>query len=309
MKLISVVVPVYNEIRSLDEAYTRITSVMRGMAAYEYEIVFFDDGSADGSREKIEQLCAEDEHVRAVFYTKNFGYAKSTFYCMQQAKGDCAVIVHADMQNPPEKIPEFVEKWEQGSDAVLGVKTASKENKLVFFIRTLFYFIMNKVFGTKLIPHATEFELFDRRFLDVLKKCELSEPFLRSLILEYCGKIDRVYYVQDKRGKGKSKFSVKKYYDFAMNGVVAMSRNLPRIGITVSLLAMLGGLLEFFINYLPDIIGGRTSEISTGIMIRLVFLFLGFILLFGSLIAEYVLSAAAKADKKPMITEEKRINY
>ena len=136
-KLISIVVPNYNEVNSLDELYERTTKVMQTLDKYDYEIVFFDDGSTDGSKEKIEELCNKDNHVKAVFYSKNFGYAKGTFYCFQQAKGDCAVILHADLQNPPEEIPKFVEKWENGVQIVFGVKNQSRENKFVYFIRTV----------------------------------------------------------------------------------------------------------------------------------------------------------------------------
>ena len=112
-KLISIVVPNYNEVDTLDELYERTTKVMQTLDKYDYEIVFFDDGSTDGSKKKIEELCNKDKHIKAVFYSKNFGYAKGTFYCFQQAKGDCAIILHADLQNPPEEIPNFVERWEK----------------------------------------------------------------------------------------------------------------------------------------------------------------------------------------------------
>ena len=148
-KLISIVVPNYNEAATLDELYERTTKVMQSLTKYDYEIVFFDDGSKDGSRKKIEELCSKDEHIKAVFYSKNFGYAKGTFYCFQQAKGDCAIILHADLQNPPEEIPRLVEKWETGAQIVFGVKNQSRENKFVYFIRTIFYWVINNIFGVR----------------------------------------------------------------------------------------------------------------------------------------------------------------
>lgn len=308
MKRITVAVPVYNEIQNLDEAYERITAVMQSLENYDYEIVFFDDGSADGSREKEAEFCAKDAHVKAVQYAKNFGYIKNTFYCMQQAKGDCAILVHADMQNPPELIPQLIEKWEAGAKTVVGVKTKSKENGFLFFLRTLFYLIMNKVFRTKLIPHATEFELFDKSFIDVLKQVRSVSPYLRALVLEY-SKPELIYYTQDKRRKGKSKFSLSKYYDFALGGVVSMSKNLPRLGVAVSLAGGLACVLEFFINFLPDMLRGGVSSLADSLLLRGIFLFLCFAILLFSVISEYVISVAERTDEKPMIVEEKRINY
>ena len=150
-KTVSVVVPIYNEISLLDEIYNRINNVFKNLDNYVYEIIFFDDGSTDGTRKGIEEMCQKHEEVKAVFYSKNFGYLKNTFYCFQQAKGDCAIIVHADLQNPPELIPEFLEKWENGSQVVLGVKNQSRENKFIYFLRTVFYFLMNTIYIAKII--------------------------------------------------------------------------------------------------------------------------------------------------------------
>ena len=141
-KLITVAVPVYNELLNIQPLYMRTSAVCETLSAYDYEIVFFDDGSTDGTRKEIEALCAADTHVKAVFYSRNFGYSKNIFYAMQQAKGDCAIILHADLQNPPELIPAFIEKWETGAQIVQGVKTKSKENGLMFFLRTVYYWLL-----------------------------------------------------------------------------------------------------------------------------------------------------------------------
>ena len=308
-KLISIVVPNYNEAGMLDELYERTTKVMQSLTKYDYEIVFFDDGSKDGSRKKIEELCERDEHIKAVFYSKNFGYAKSTFYCFQQAKGDCAVILHADLQNPPEEIPRLVEKWEKGVQIVLGIKNQSRENKFVYLIRTLFYWMINNVFGVKMIPHATEFELFDKSFIDVLKRINTNEPFLRGLIYEYGTSFDQIYYTQDKRKKGKSKFTLSKYYDFAICGIVNSSRVLPRRVVFVSIISMIISILEMFIFCIPNALSLTLDAAINSIMLRLIFIFIGLLLLMVSLCAEHLISIPRNNGEKPIIIEEKRINY
>ena len=308
-KLISIVVPNYNEVNMLDELYERTTKVMKTLDKYDYEIVFFDDGSTDGSKKKIEELCNKDEHIKAVFYSKNFGYAKGTFYCFQQAKGDCAIILHSDLQNPPEEIPKFVEKWEKGVQIVFGVKNQSKENKFVYFIRTVFYWVINKVFGVKMVPHATEFELFDKSFIEILKRINTNEPFLRGLIYEYGSSYEYVYYVQEKRKKGKSKFTLSKYYDFAVCGIVNASKILPRRVIFVSVIAMLISILELFLFCIPNAFSLSPDNAINDIMLRLIFIFIGLLLLMVSFCAEHLISLPRNNEEKPIIIEERRINY
>ena len=308
-KLISIVVPNYNEAGTLDELYERTTKVMQTLENYDYEIVFFDDGSTDGSKAKIEELCNKDNHIKAVFYSKNFGYAKGTFYCFQQAKGDCAIILHADLQNPPEEIPNLVTKWETGAQIVFGVKNQSRENKFVYFIRTLFYWVINNIFGVKMVPHATEFELFDKSFIDILKKINTNEPFLRGLIYEYGSSFEYLYYTQEKRKKGKSKFTLSKYYDFAVCGIVNASKVLPRRVICVSIITMVLTILELFIFCIPNAFDLGLNAAITDIMIRVIIVFLGLMLLMVSFCAEHLISLPRNNGEKPIIIEEKRINY
>src|SRR5665647_3905968 len=132
MKTISIVVPSYNEEENVMDLYLRTSAVMRELNGYDYEIIFVDDGSTDKTRNIIEDLCQKDNHIKAIFSSRNFGYSKTIFYGLQQAQGDCAILIHADLQNPPEVIPEFVKQWESGYKIVLGVKSGSKENKILY---------------------------------------------------------------------------------------------------------------------------------------------------------------------------------
>ncbi len=308
-KLISVVVPIYNEEAMVNEIYDRITMVFKNIENYVYEIVFFDDGSTDGTRTAIEELCLKHNEVKSVFYTRNFGYLKNTFYCMQQAKGDCAIIIHADLQNPPELIPEFIKKWENGAQVVLGVKNKSHENKVVYFLRTIFYFLMIKFFGVKIIPHATEFELFDKSFIDILKKTRTNNPFLRGIVSEYASTIDYVYYTQDARKKGKSKFNINKYYDFAICGITQYSVVLPRKVIFVCVVAILAILAEFCFVLVPNLAHLDLVSITNSIIIRLLFLALCLFVILVCVLFEFVISILNNAVEKPFVVEEKRINY
>ncbi len=308
-KLVSVVVPIFNEVAMVDEIYNRISAVIKDNEKYDFEIVFFDDGSTDGTGQAIEALCAEHSEVRAVFYSRNFGYLKSTFYCMQQAKGDCAIIVHADLQNPPEMIPEFLKKWEEGAKIVQGVKNQSRESKFLYLMRTVFYWLMIKFLGIKMTAHATEFELFDKSFIDILRKIKTNNPFLRGIISEYGFGIEYVYYVQDERRKGKSKFNVNKYYDFALCGVTQFSRVLPRKVIFVCIVGLICIALDMIFIMLPNLFEGSVLEITNSLILRFLFIALCLFMILVSVMLEYIFTLIDNSGEKPMIVEEKRINY
>ena len=308
-KLISIVVPVFNEQDNLPDVYRRVTAVMQSLPAYDYELVFFDDGSTDGSRACISSLCERDAHVKAVFYARNFGYSKTIFYAVQQAKGDCAVLLHADLQNPPELIPQFVSAWENGAGIVQGVKTESKESAVLFFLRTVYYWLMNVVFGVKLIPHATEFQLFDASFIRVLQRVRDNHPFLRGLVLEYGHDLTCITYTQEKRAKGKTKFNLNKYYDFAINGVISASDRLPRrmIVFSVVLLAVLLVETICFFAFFSGTLSG--SAISNAIVLRVLLAAVLIGQVFLAVMFEYVIGVSKNAAEKPLIVEEMRIRY
>ncbi len=308
-KHVSVVVPIYNEVSMINEIYDRISAVFKKLEKYTYEIVFFDDGSTDGTRDAIERLSSQHSEIKGVFYTRNFGYLRSTFYCMQQAKGDCAVIVHADLQNPPEVIPEFLEKWENGTQVVLGVKNQSRENKFVYFLRTVFYFVMIKVFGVNIFPHATEFELFDKSFIEILKKIKVNNPFLRGIVTEYASSIDFVYYIQDARKKGKSKFNLNKYYDFAICGITQHSNRFPRKIIFACVIALVIMLLEFIFVAIPNFFVTDILNIANAIILRGILASVLIAIIVVAILFEYVISIKNNIDEKPLVVEEKRINY
>ena len=308
-KKITVSVPIYNELASLDELYERTTKVMSSLEKYDYEIVFFDDGSTDGSRERINELAQSDNHIKAIFYKRNYGYLKSIFYCVQQAKGDVAILLHSDLQNPPEEIPKLLEEWEKGHDVVLGVKYKSRENKLLYFIRTIYYIVMRVVFGMNLIKHATEFELFDKSFIKTLNDLEFKNPFLRALIMEYGENIGFVKYIQDKRNEGKSKFNISLYYDFAICGVVNMSKKLPRRLLILDAVAGLLWLIEFAFNFIPDAVRGYVYILSNALVTRGVFFMCVIILAAISMLMEFVINNNNPVSSKNIVEEEERINY
>jgi polyisoprenyl-phosphate glycosyltransferase len=310
MKMISIVVPSFNEQENIADLYSRTSAVMRELSGYDFEIIFIDDGSTDKTRSIIEDLCKTDGHIKAIFSARNFGYSKTIFYGLQQAQGDCAILLHADLQNPPEVIPEFVEQWENGYKIVLGVKSRSKENKLMFFFRKCYYSLMNRISDIEHISQATDFELLDKSFLDVLRAVHVNTPYLRGLIMEYGYDIKQVEYTQDKRAKGKTHFNFYKYYDFAMLGITSTSKKVLRLATLFGLFFTFAATVIIIVSVILQIMSpGESTQFITWIIIEALLLVSGLQFVFIGLLGEYVLSIIGNASNKPVVTEAGRINF
>lgn len=310
MKTVSVVVPAFNECGNIADLYERTSAVLRALETYDYEIIFIDDGSTDDTRSVIEDLCACDPKVRAVFSARNFGYSRTIFYGMLLARGDCAVLLHADLQNPPELIPEFIALWESGCQVVLGVKKGSRESRLLYFCRKCYYALMKRISDFDHVSQATDFELLDRSFLDILRSVHINTPYLRGLIMEYGHNIGRVEYTQEKRATGKSHFNFYRYYDFAMLGITSTSKKLLRpatfIGAFFAAAAALTALAAVIVHLISP---GDGSVLLTRLLLLLVLFACGVQTFFIGLLGEYVLAIAHHHAVKPVVTEAKRINF
>ena len=169
-KAITIVVPTYNEQENIPLIYQRLSGIFTDkLPDYQMEILYIDNCSTDSSREKILELAEKDGRVKAIFNAKNFGFTRSTFYGLSQAEGDCAVLIFADMQDPPEMIPEFVKQWEQGYKIVTGIKSKSRENPIMYLVRKIYYWLLKRISEIEHIEQFDGFGLYDRSFIDVLR--------------------------------------------------------------------------------------------------------------------------------------------
>ena len=178
MKKISVMVPCYNEAENvvpLSEAI--IAQFTEHLPQYEYELVFIDNCSTDGTRDLLRELCAGNPKIKAIFNAKNFGQFNSPFHGMLQTTGDCTIGMCADFQDPPEMIPKLVHEWEQGYMIINAVKKTSRENPVMRLFRTVYYKLLKKMSNVNIIEHFTGFGLYDRSFLDVLRELHDPIPF------------------------------------------------------------------------------------------------------------------------------------
>jgi len=309
MKKISIVVPTYNEEPNIIPAYEEITAVMQEkLNQYEYEILFIDNDSTDATRVLIESLCKKDIRVCAIFNARNFGQMRSHYYGLINATGDCAILMHADLQNPPSVIPDFVKEWENGYKVVIGVKEKSKENPIMFFLRTCYYRTMKKISDVEQIEHFSDFELLDRLFLNVLKELNDPIPYLRGIVSELGFKMKRVHYLQNKRERGKTTANVKVLYDFGMLGITSYTKTILRfatiLGFILSGISIIIAISTLVIKILNwDAFPMGVAAIGVGVFV------LGSVqLFFIGFLGEYVLSINTRVMRRPLVIEERRIN-
>ena len=227
MKKISVLIPCYNEVDNVEPMSFAVANVMEeALSRYDYEILFIDNCSTDGTRDKLEQICGKNKKVKAIFNVTNFGQFNSPFYGMCQTTGDCTISMCCDFQDPVELIPRFVEEWEKGHNIVSGIKTSSRENPIIYFLRSMYYKMIRNMSDTEMIEHFTGFGLYDKTFIDILRKLDDPVPFLRGIVAEYGHGFNRidVEYEQAKRRAGKTHNNFYSLYDAAMLSITSYTK-------------------------------------------------------------------------------------
>lgn len=309
MKTITIVVPTYNEEANIQSIYDRVQEVFAAsLSDYGMQLLFIDNDSQDGTRALIRGLAEKDERVQAIFNATNFGFSKSCFHGLSQAEGDCAVLMFADMQDPPEVIPEMVRKWEEGYKIVLGIKSKSRENRLMYLIRSVYYGILEKISETEHIRQYDGFGLYDAAFVKQLRRLRDPMPYLRGLVAEIGYRHAEVEYTQELRKAGKSTFSLMKYYDVAMLGITSSSKIVMRmatfLGMGLGVVCMIVAIITFILKLCNwQYFNAGTAAIIVGIF------FIGAVqLFFLGFLGEYILNINVRTMNHPIVLEEERIN-
>ncbi len=310
MKVISVVVPTYNEAGNVCAVYTRVKKVFaEHLRNYGFELLFEDNCSQDRTRMEIEQLCREDHRVKAVFNAKNFGFTRSTYYALLQATGDAAVLMYADMQDPPEMIPEFVRKWEEGYLVITGIKASSRENPLMTGIRKLYYGILKRICEVEHIGNYNGFGLYDRCFLDVLRDMKDPYPYFRGIVAELAPKRCEVEYTHQQRQQGKTHMDFLKLYDVAMAGITSYSKAAMRLATLLGGVMGCGSVVIALVTLARKLLYWDSFPIGNAAILIGVFAIGAMQLFFTGLIGEYIVSISIRTMGHPLVVEEKRLNF
>ena len=309
MLKISVLIPSFNEEANIMAVYTAVKTELERLSKYDYEILFIDNASIDATQDILESIAAKDSYVRCIFNARNFGFSNSQFYGLLQTSGDCVILLYADLQEPVEMISAFVREWEKGYKIVIGQKTSSKENRVMYSIRTLYYKIIKKFSTVEQIEHFTGFGLYDKSFIDILRDLEDPAPFLRGLVAELGSRLKRIPYEQQLRHGGKSGFNLYKLYDLAMLSITSYTKIGIRLAVFLGAIAgffsVVIGVLYLILKLLYwDKFPAGTAPMLIGMM------FLGAVqLFFIGMIGEYILTINTRLMKRPLVIEEKRINF
>jgi dolichol-phosphate mannosyltransferase len=223
-KLISIVVPVYNEEKNIDPLYGELMKVFSSLAEYDFEIILVNDGSKDGSIGKLEELSQKDNRVKVLDFSRNFGKEVATSAGCHNAKGDAVITMDADLQHPPELIRELLKKWQEGFEVVYTVR---KENKGASFVKKttsdIYWWLFNKVSSVDSEPHSTDFRLMDKKVIDAFKDFPEKERLFRGLIDWMGYKRTRVEFVASERNSGIASYSYVKLIRLAINSFTAFS--------------------------------------------------------------------------------------
>lgn len=309
-KLISVLIPCYNEVENVQPISEAIVNeFVTKLPQYDYEIVFIDNFSTDGTRNKIEQMCKTNPKIKAIFNAKNFGQFNSPYYGMCQTHGDCTIAMCCDFQDPVELIPRFVAEWEKGYKIVSAIKTQSEENKIVRFLRTCYYKAIKKMSSVEQIEHFTGTGLYDKSFIDVLRELDDPMPFLRGIVAELGPLRKDIEYTQAKRRAGKTHNNWYTLYDAAMLSFTSYTKVGLRIATIMGFLFSALTMLMAIMYLCAKLIWWEAFPMGTAPMLIGTF-FVGSVqLFFIGLVGEYILNINARIMHRPLVIEEKRLNF
>ncbi len=310
MKKISVLIPCYNEVENVTPMSEAVVKILtEELSQYDYELVFIDNCSTDGTRDKLEEICAKNKSVKAIFNVTNFGQFNSPFYGMCQTTGDCTISMCCDFQDPVEMLPQFVKEWENGYKIVSAIKTSSKENPIIRLFRTIYYKMIRNMSDVKMIEHFTGFGLYDRTFIELLKQLDDPMPFLRGIVAEYGFSRKEIEYQQAKRRAGKTKNNFYTLYDAAMLSFTSYTKVGLRLATFLGFISSGVSLLIALIYLILKLVNWYDFQAGYAPMIIGVYVLGSLQLFFIGLLGEYIMNINSRVIHRPLVVEEKRINF
>lgn len=308
-RLISVVTPCYNEEENVEDVYQRVKNVFATLPGYRYEHVFIDNASTDRTVEIVKGIIAKDNNVRLIVNARNFGHLRSPYYAWMQVHGDAVISMAADLQEPPELIPKFIEAWERGYKIVAAVKEGSKESAVMYLIRKLYYKFIARISETKLVHNFNGFGLFDKKVIDILRSLHDPYPYLRGLVAEIGFDVAEIPYTQSTRRRGISKNNFYVLYDMAMLGITSHSKVPLRIATIAGFLLSLLSLSVSFVYLIMKLLSWEEFAVGMAPILIGLFFFSSIQLLFIGLLGEYIAAIHTQVLNRPLVVEKERINF
>lgn len=310
MKKISILVACYNEEENVVPLTHAIVDCMeQELPQYDYELIFIDNHSKDNTRPLLRQLCAENPKVKAIFNAANFGQMRSPVYGLKQTTGDCTIKMCCDFQDPVEMIPKFVHEWEAGNKVVIGIKTRSKENPIMYALRGLYYAVFSKLSDVEHIRQFTGFGLYDRSFINILREVKDPIPYFRGIVAEYAKERKEIPYTQPKRAHGKSSNNLYSLYDIGITGLTTYSKGLMRLAILIGGICAGLSFLAALVYLIMKLCNWYGFNAGIAPLVIGMFLLGGIQLIFIGILGEYILTINTRVMGRPLVVEEERINF
>jgi glycosyltransferase involved in cell wall biosynthesis len=309
MKKISVVSGCFNEAGNVEDLVARVAKAMESLPGYAYEQIIIDNASTDGTQEILRKLAAENPRLKVILNARNFGHIRSPYHGMMQGVGDAVIYMASDLQEPPELIPEFVKKWEEGAKAVVGIKDSSDESPLFFAARRLYYRLVERLADVRTIQNFTGFGLYDRAIIQYCRSLGDPYPYFRGLIAEVGLLVEKVPYHQPLRTRGFTKNNLYTLYDIAMLGITNFSKVPLRLAAMLGFASALLCLIVAVCYLVYKLLFWYSLPIGTAPMVIGIFFFASVQLFFIGILGEYIGAIHTQVLKRPLVVEKERINF
>ncbi len=307
-RLISLVVPVYNEEANVDRACSALSAVFAKLPQYDVEFIFTDNHSEDATYDRLAALASGDKRIKVVRFNRNYGFQRSLLTAYRQTSGDAAIQIDCDLQDPPELIPEFLALWEKGHDVVVGLRRRRQEHPLLTLGRRTFYLMLSRISDDRITRDAGDFRLVDRSVIDRLKEVDDFNPFVRGLVSSLAARETGIAYDRARRLYGRSKFPARRLIGFAMDGIFGHSvlplRLASYSGLLISIIVFVVSLFYIF----GAMFFGRSWPSGFATMVVVTLFGISLNAIFLGIIGEYVSRIYQQVRYRPLVVVERTIN-
>jgi glycosyltransferase involved in cell wall biosynthesis len=309
LRTISILTACYNEEENVEELYNRVRAEMLKVGRYKYEHLFIDNCSSDRTVAILKRIASRDRNVKVIVNARNFGHIRSPHHGLLQTTGDAVIGIVADLQDPPELIPEMIEKWEQGYPLVLCIKKGSKENPLMFWVRKRYYRLVQQLSSIRTIENFTGFGLYDRKVVEIVRTLGDPYPYFRGMLAEIGLPYHEIPFVQPQRRRGITKNNFYTLYDMAMLGITNFSKVPLRIVTFTGFASALLSLLVGFGYLIYKLIFWNSFSVGIAPLVIGLFFFASIQMVAMGMLGEYIGAIHTQVQNRPYAIESERVNF
>jgi glycosyltransferase involved in cell wall biosynthesis len=310
LKKISIVTACYNEEENVIELINRVRKIMESLSSkYDYEHIFIDNASEDKTVDLLKSEANLDRRIKIIVNSRNFGHVRSPSYALLQAEGDAVISLVADLQDPPEMITDFLEKWEDGNDIVIAVKAKTEETGFMSIVRSIYYRVLHKLSEVRTFKNFTGFGLFDKKVILALRQMSDPYPFFRGMLAEVGYKVYELPYNQPGRVRGITKNNFYSLYDMGVLGIISNSKIPLRLAIFIGAISATLSFLVGLVYLVLKLIYWNEMSIGIAPLMIIVSFMLSILLFFLGLIGEYVGAIYTQVLNRPLVFVKERVNF